>query len=476
MRDAFYGHYPLTEDEETALWAQALIVLDTNALLNMYRYSPRAREELHDALSMVKDRLWMPHQVGCEFHSNRVKRILEQLSIEKSVSSALDDIENVTKSNLGKFRKNAFVSTDELSSLVVSAIGEARKKLASAREERDQSYGISVREDPILTRLANLYEGRVGSGYSDSEMVEVVGQADARYERSEPPGYKDKSKEGMEKYGDYLIWRQILDYASANQRDVIFVTDDGKEDWWRIVRHDSVGKAILGPRVELRDEFRMTTSRLFFMYTPEEFLRRLHSVVETRLSSEVVVEVREASQESNRLASIQLERARALEELRDIERSMDALDERLAEADRRILRSKEAFRVLGHAEAELATCADRRASLSADRVALAERLNGISAERDIASHEKVDDKEAVLILNREEERTRSHLRVIEFNLQRVTDEEHAARARYSELAGMSFDHSRIELREEEERAKHLSREREMLGIRYEEARNRFVHL
>lgn len=81
-----------------------------------------------------------------------------------------------------------------------------------------------------------------------------------------PPGYGD-SKKANNKFGDLLIWKEIIAYAKSKKLDIIFVTHDQKDDWW----NDVSGKTI-GPRVELRKEFYEETGKMFHMYTMSSFL------------------------------------------------------------------------------------------------------------------------------------------------------------------------------------------------------------
>ena len=102
--------------------------------------------------------------------------------------------------------------------------------------------------------------------------MEIKKDAEQRFKQEIPPGYKDanKQKENCDNnmYGDYIIWRQILDYAKSKSRNIIFVTQDRKEDWWNRIS----GKTI-GPRIELRKEFSDNTNMDFYMYTVDIFLK-----------------------------------------------------------------------------------------------------------------------------------------------------------------------------------------------------------
>jgi NADPH:quinone reductase len=57
----------VTEDDYHALLTSGLVVLDTNALLNLYRYVAKTREDLIAVLTSLEGRLWIPHHVMLEF-------------------------------------------------------------------------------------------------------------------------------------------------------------------------------------------------------------------------------------------------------------------------------------------------------------------------------------------------------------------------------------------------------------------------
>ena len=91
-------------------------------------------------------------------------------------------------------------------------------------------------------------------------------EGENRYAAKTPPGYKD-AKKTENRFGDLLVWKEILNYAKSQEVDIIFVTHDQKEDWWNI----NSGKTI-GPRIELRKEFYEETGHMFHMYTMSSFL------------------------------------------------------------------------------------------------------------------------------------------------------------------------------------------------------------
>ena len=77
MKELFPGYYRPSEDEFSDLWKNCVFILDTNVLLNLYRYSEESRNDFIKVLHKIETRLWIPHQVALEFQENRTKVIEE---------------------------------------------------------------------------------------------------------------------------------------------------------------------------------------------------------------------------------------------------------------------------------------------------------------------------------------------------------------------------------------------------------------
>ena len=77
MKNRFAEYYKPTEAEVQDLWNTATIVFDTNVLLDLYRYDATTRDEVIQIITFYKERLWIPYQVGWEFHRNR-KVVIKQ--------------------------------------------------------------------------------------------------------------------------------------------------------------------------------------------------------------------------------------------------------------------------------------------------------------------------------------------------------------------------------------------------------------
>ena len=71
MKNRFAEYYELSEECINEIWENSLIVFDTNVLLNLYRYNDDARNEFIKVIKFYQERLWIPYQVGLEFHRRR---------------------------------------------------------------------------------------------------------------------------------------------------------------------------------------------------------------------------------------------------------------------------------------------------------------------------------------------------------------------------------------------------------------------
>ena len=124
--------------------------------------------------------------------------------------------------------------------------------------------------DNILEEITKLYEGKVGRPYTAERLAEMYKEGEDRYEKRIPPGYKDKDKKtgDRHRFGDLIIWFQMIDKSKEVECDILFVTDDKKEDWWQIHKGDKISA-----RRELIAEFRKETgNHLICFYSPDRFL------------------------------------------------------------------------------------------------------------------------------------------------------------------------------------------------------------
>lgn len=233
----FEGYRDPTKEDLTELLKRAPIVLDTNVLLNLYGLDEPARELAFSMFEWGKGRVWVPHQVMLEFWRRRVG-VIQRLDdtedpIEKVRKELMQIVNSLTPESrpMGKHSemKDSFnAKLDELADLIRDARG---KPLDIELIVTDAC------KDPVLSRLAELLEGQVGSPFSPKEYPQMLQEGHRRFEAKIPPGFADakdkidqKPEEGT---GDFLMWEQTLRHMEDEGQDsgFVLVTNDKKSDW-----------------------------------------------------------------------------------------------------------------------------------------------------------------------------------------------------------------------------------------------------
>lgn len=305
------GLFPQYNDVSTVnyddVWKNALFIFDTNVLLNLYRYQTNTREELITVLGELSDRIWIPHHVALEFQRNRLHVVADQSRrffeirdvIEKSKSSLSNDIDK-----LQLHKRHALINPDSL----ISGFKELADKFLEELKTLQESQQQLTATDPLKQKIEELFDRKVGPSFSTQKDIDDLFKiAELRYKCKIPPGYEDSKKDKYSidefahqgiiykrKYGDYLVWRQILNHIkSAKIEKIIFITDDGKEDWWRKI--DLQGSKTIGPRPELTEEASQAGAETFLMYKPEGFLKFSQNFLKSKISEQTLNEVRDIS-------------------------------------------------------------------------------------------------------------------------------------------------------------------------------------
>jgi len=292
MKNLFPGYYRLSKDEFVELWDNCVFILDTNSLLNLYRYDEETRTDFIEVLRKIENRLWIPHQVALEFQENRMTVINEQVNKSKTIKEILSQEEASIK---GKLRQCSVKHENLLLNL--------NKLFDEFLEEvtllENQKFKLEE-QDYIRDIIDNLFKGKIGEPPTKQELTDIYTEGKERYSIKYPPGFRDLTHKkqavpylcnGMSfqrEYGDLILWKEILkEVKSNNRKHVIFITEDGKEDWW----HKEKGENI-GARHELVEEICKAGASIFHMYTPEHFLKYAKEYIKVNIKEESINQVK----------------------------------------------------------------------------------------------------------------------------------------------------------------------------------------
>ena len=260
MTRMFKGYTNYTIEEYKNVWENGLIVVDTNVLLNLYRYSDDTRKKMLDIFEQLKKRLWIPYQVGYEFYKNKDNVIAE-------ACKEYDDLLKKTNDELVKLngeidhkKNNRLKCKDELKGIIT----EVQNKISEILQQEKKQKESIIGNDDIEKIILSFFNKNIGLPFEEDEFLKIKEEGIRRQKNNIPPGYMDSKKEFN---GDYHIFYSMIDEAKKEHKDIIYITDDAKEDWFK--KND--GK-INGGRPELLNEFFYKTNCLLLIYTVDGFV------------------------------------------------------------------------------------------------------------------------------------------------------------------------------------------------------------
>ncbi|MGF2074971.1 PIN domain-containing protein [Enterococcus casseliflavus] len=284
MKDQFHvfnvGEMPKLDNKDKEL----LVVLDTNILLHVLRYSRNSRQKLFQSIKKVDSRIFIPYIVGLEYNTNK-KNVMHSLtSAENSFKKKYESIRTKT---IGDFN----TEFNKLGSKITSSDeAEVRKRIKenfseTVNEVFDKFFEERVKEELSLitvdtqsiNEFEKLYEGKVAQKPTQSWINEIETRGEERYANNIPPGYLDKNKTDIsifygthykKKYGDLILWEEIIKKAKDEHiKKVVFISDDLKEDWIFKIEEEEIGV-----RAELREELWREAEADLFLLTSNKFL------------------------------------------------------------------------------------------------------------------------------------------------------------------------------------------------------------
>ncbi len=293
MREEFSEFYYPTEPELEKLWQKGIFIFDTNILLSLYNLSEETSNRILAIFENLKDRIWLPYNVVYEYHQNRLNVIM---SVYKETENLKTDLikgfTNYIQSKLvdNRDQYNPVFNWEEIEDMIFKMKSEFNDYI----EAETDKLPVRLKEDEIRSRYAKIFEDRIGNKLLEKDLEEIYQEGEIRYEKGLSPGYKDKNKknsldynfEDNRKYGDLIIWKQILKKADTTDKPIIFITDETNGDWWQ-----QAGGLNFGPTYFMKKEMEERKT-LFHMYSSLDFFRGLENYLKIKIQENRLQEIK----------------------------------------------------------------------------------------------------------------------------------------------------------------------------------------
>ncbi|GEM_PF-1200400 len=255
--------YFISKDAFKSLYSSdPVYIFDTNIYLNLLRYSRKSSQELLLIYKLIQGNIWVPSQVKHEFQNNLSivgnQRISNAKKAVTDIKNAINSCSSAITKQMQFFIKYKFTQSQEISSKSISDLEILKKSLerygeSCIKQENDGFMDKQEVED-FFRLVCNNNEM---DDLSPSTLFEIYKDGDIRYRYKIPPGYMDdprnnskSTKDGVDIFGDLVLWYEIISFGKNKGKPIVFVTADTKEDWF--LEKDERATA---PREELLKEY-----------------------------------------------------------------------------------------------------------------------------------------------------------------------------------------------------------------------------
>lgn len=250
-------HYRKGIDSALRLKGKGPIFLDTNVLLSVYEVSYKARAKIKQFIKSHKDRIILSSQVQFEFIKNREKiidnfqtSVTEQIprSFQLDIANKLKAFKESNKKKLEDYPEiqeqldDLYKSVSLLQEVISDKVSDKNGMAHSLFQEDDfldllcEINTLAMLDSEHIKSIRNDYDTLLkdykGTGKGGSQ-EDSDGNLKDTFSLKVFPGCGEKGDKD-DPTGDYIIFHEMMEYASENKADVIFLTNDiVKGDWIR---------------------------------------------------------------------------------------------------------------------------------------------------------------------------------------------------------------------------------------------------
>lgn len=309
MKEQFIGFYSPSDEDINEAWksTQTLFVFDTNVFLNLYSYAETTRNDFFEVLDRIREKIWIPYHVGLEYQRNRLNTVKTEKAVFKQIEDSLNKIDKIFKNDIQSLKlKTRFPKLNESTEKLYKEISKSTSNYKRSLKYWDDLQPCVRSHDKIRAQLNDFFDKKIGDKPIDQAAIDQIQkEGEKRFSNKVPPGFEDASKEKdknpsfvydnieyKRKFGDLIIWKEIINKAKdENIKNIVFITDDVKEDWWYIL--DSRGKKRIGPHANLQAEiYNESNIDSFHMYNTSDFLSEGKKILDIVIKDSSIDEIK----------------------------------------------------------------------------------------------------------------------------------------------------------------------------------------
>lgn len=287
INDLFVGWFNYTDEEYQKILKDSRISLDTNVLLNLFRYSKKNSQETLNLLMSIKERLIFPYYTAYEFVKNRKKVASDSIEEYKKIIFEVNKKYDSLLNELKSISSNKVSTKEKLIQSVEKNRINIIEKLEVEKNKKEDLFKLGLEND-----ICELFGDDIIEQYKDEEFEKIKTEGKRRFKEQIPPGYMDSEKG---ENGDYYIFKSLIDFSKTNHCDMIFVTDDTKEDMFMEIH------GIKYARPELLNEFFLLTGQKLLIVTLQEFLNN-KTIFKSDVSESLLDEIKSISIENQSIS------------------------------------------------------------------------------------------------------------------------------------------------------------------------------
>jgi|GEM_PF-6999873 len=252
------------------IFSNSIFILDANVLLAPFQIGKDNLEKIHKVYSHLnkEKKIFIPEHALLEFYSNRSTKISELFTTIDKYLSEMPDIKEFNYPILEQLNayNEILVYRSQISDNI-KLYKDSLKKLKTGVENWNWS-------DPVTMMYKEIFSEENVIFLEEDEKI-LFEEYEKRILYEIPPGNRDSLKDNNA-IGDFLIWKSILKIGKEMKTNVIFVSNDYKNDW--LLKGN---KKSISTRYELIDEFFRETEGLNFLSIPYvTFLQKQGLIVE----------------------------------------------------------------------------------------------------------------------------------------------------------------------------------------------------